>query len=166
MKPARLWLLTLLFAAAPAAAQQHQHPPAGAGMHPMQHASPADSTAVIAAAEAFRTAIVRADRAALERVVLPTAVILEGGKTETRADYLGHHFGSDGAFLKAMTREPIRRTVQVNGHTAWIASISRLHGTYRDRKLDMDSAELLVLEHTPEAGWQVAAVHWSSRPRS
>jgi ketosteroid isomerase-like protein len=127
--------------------------------------STADSAAVLAAAERFRQAITAGDQAAAEAVLLPEAVILESGGRETRSEYLSHHFVSDGAFLKAVTREPVTRSVQIAGDAAWISSVNRMHGNYRDRMVDVNSAELLVLRRTP-AGWRVAAVHWSSRPRT
>jgi ketosteroid isomerase-like protein len=149
--------LLLPLSAAPALAQQHHH-------HP-KASTTADTAAVLAVADALREAIVAGDRAALERVVLADARIHEGGKTESRAEYLGHHFGSDGAFLRAVKREPLTRTVEIGGHTARVVSTSRLHGTYRDRALDLESTEVLVLRHTPQGGWRVAEVRWSSEPR-
>lgn len=120
----------------------------------------AESAAV--AADAFRAAIVANDSTAAASIILEDALIVEGGGIETREHYLSGHFNGDGAFLSAMTREPVERTVSVAGHVAWITSTSRLQGNYRDRDVDVTSAELLVLEHS-EAGWKVAAVHWSSR---
>lgn len=149
------FVLLLPLSAAPLSAQQHQN-----------HAPAVDTVAVLAAAETFRAAIIAGDSAALQRIVWPDALILEGGDRETRAEYLSHHFGADGAFLRSMTREPLTRTVRVDGHTAWIASTSRMHGTSGDREVDLNSAELLVLRHAPGEGWRVAAVHWSSGSRN
>ncbi len=115
-----------------------------------------------AAADAFRAAIVANDSTAAASIILEDALIVEGGGIETREHYLSGHFNGDGAFLSAMTREPLERTVSVAGHAAWITSTSRLQGNFRDRDIDMTSAELLVLKHS-DAGWKVAAVHWSSR---
>jgi hypothetical protein len=159
MKHVLLALALLLpLSAAPALAQQHDH-------HAPAAAATADTAAVLAVADALREAIVAGDRATLERIVLPDARILEGGKTETRAEYLGHHFGSDGAFLSAVTREPLTRAVEIDGHTARVTSTSRLYGTYRDRAVDVESTEVLTLRHTPTEGWRVAEVRWSSQPR-
>ena len=118
-------------------------------------------------ADRFHTALAAGDRAAVEALLLPDAVVLEGGKTESRTEYFGHHFGSDAAFLAAVEREPLTRETEVAGDAAWVASTSRLHGTYDGRDLDLDSAELLVLRRDASApdGWRVAAVHWSSRSR-
>lgn len=119
-------------------------------------------------ADRFYEAIAADDRAAVEALLLPDAVVLEGGGTETRTEYLGHHFGNDAAFLAAVEREPLTRRTTVAGDAAWVASTSRLHGTYEGRALDLDSAELLVLRRDASSapnGWRVAAVHWSSGSR-
>jgi hypothetical protein len=118
-------------------------------------------------ADRFHAALAAGDRAAAEALLLPDAVVLEGGEAEARAEYLGHHFGADAAFLAALTREPLHRRTGVAGEAAWVATTSRLHGTYEGRALDLDSAELLVLRRDASApdGWRVAAVHWSSGAR-
>jgi ketosteroid isomerase-like protein len=123
--------------------------------------------AASATADRFHTALVAGDRAAVEALLLPDAVVLEGGKAEARAEYLGHHFGSDAAFLAAVEREPLTRKTDVAGDAAWVASTSRISGAYEGRTLDLDSAELLVLRRDASApdGWRVAAVHWSSTSR-
>jgi hypothetical protein len=37
-----------------------------------------------------------------------------------------------------------------------------MRGTYRDRAVNSQCVELMLLERTPE-GWRIAAIHWSSR---
>lgn len=148
-----------------------QHDQMGGMQHErMEPMSADDARAAEAAgrtADRFYTALAAGDRAAVEALLLPDAVVLERGKTEARAEYLGHHFGSDTAFLAAVEREPLTRKSDVAGDAAWVASTSRLHGTYEGRTLDLDSAELLVLRRDASApdGWRVAAVHWSSNSR-
>lgn len=156
-----LMAAALFATAAPSLAQQEHGNHAG---HVTQQAS--DTAAVAAVADALSQAIIAGDTAAVESLLLPEAKIHEGGNIETRAEYFGHHFGADGAFLRAMTREPLSRTFKIDGHTAQVTTISRLHGTYGEKALDLESTEVLILRHTPEAGWRVLEVHWSSQPRS
>jgi ketosteroid isomerase-like protein/truncated hemoglobin YjbI len=137
--------------------------PDGGMEHTTEHGPDAEAEAA-AVAERFYDALAAGDRAAVEALLLPEAVVLESGHVETTAEYFGHHFGADAAFLAGMTREPGTRTVGAAGGAAWVASTARLHGTARGRALDLDSAELLVLRRTPD-GWRIAAVHWSSSPR-
>ena len=139
-----------LLVAAPAAAQ-----------HDDLHHSADDEAEVTTIADQFVAAIAAENRSALETILSPDVLILESGGIETREEYFGHHFGADAEFLAAMTREPLDRTIRIVGDVAWITSRSRLQGTFRERDLDLDSAELLVLRRMPD-GWRIAAVHWSS----
>ncbi len=135
-----------------------------AAQHDAQHHHADDEAEVLSTANQFTAAIAAEDRSALESILSPDALILESGGIETREEYFGHHFGADAEFLAAMTREPLDRTIHIEGDIAWVASVTRLRGTFRERDLDLDSAELLVLRRTPE-GWRIAAVHWSSSSR-
>jgi len=125
----------------------------------------ADSLAVADVVEQFRAALVAADSAVVADLLTAEALILESGGQETKEEYLSHHFHSDAAFLGATTREPATSQLRLAGDAAWVASISRIHGTFRDRDIDLNSAELMVLQRTPE-GWRIAAIHWSSRSRN
>jgi ketosteroid isomerase-like protein len=147
-------LLLLVFAGSASAlrAQAHEH----GAMHA------ADSTDVVQAAKRFTEALATGDSTTIAAMLLPEAVILEGGGVEDRHHYLEHHYPSDVRFLQAMAREPKSRQAHMVGDVAYVASTSRLHGTYRDRDVDLSSAELMVLRKTAE-GWKVAAIHWSSR---
>ena len=106
-----------------------------------------------ATADRFHAALTSGDRATVEALLTPDAVILEGGQAEARAEYLGGHFARDAAFLADAQPEPLFRRTTVAGDAAWVASTQRVR--------DAEMAELLVMERTPE-GWRVAAVHWSS----
>lgn len=158
MKPIVFALFLLPLASGTAFAQHPDHAP-----HTTAAAS--DTSDVLSAADALGEAIVAGDRAAVERLMLPEARIMEGGNTETRAEYLSHHFASDGSFLRAVQQEPLSRNVEFDAHTARVVSTSRLYGTYRERSLDLISTEVLLLRHSPDEGWKVLEVHWTSEPR-
>ncbi len=128
--------------------------------HGAMHA--ADSTDVVRAVERFTEALATGDSTTVATMLVSEAVILEGGGVEDRHHYLEHHYPSDVRFLQAMAREPKSRQAHMVGDVAYVASTSRLHGTYRDRDVDLSSAELMILRKTAE-GWKVAAIHWSSR---
>jgi ketosteroid isomerase-like protein len=104
-------------------------------------------------ADRFHAALAAGDRTAMEAILAPDAVVLEGGRTESRAEYLSHHFARDAEFLAGASPEPLYRRTGVAGDAAWVASTQRLG--------DVEMAELLVMKRTPD-GWRVAAVHWSS----
>ncbi len=127
-------------------------------------AAPSDSAAVAATVARFHEALAAGDSTTVAELLAPDVQIIEGGGIETRHEYLAHHFHGDVAFLKALTREPGTAHLAVAGDAAWVASTSRLHGAYRDRDIDLNSAELMVLRRT-DAGWRITAVHWSSGRR-
>lgn len=106
-----------------------------------------------ATADRFHAALASGDRAAMEALLAPDAVVLEGGAHESRAEYLSHHFARDAEFLSGTTPESLYRRTGVAGDAAWVASTQRVG--------DTEMAELLVMKQTPD-GWRVAAVHWSS----
>lgn len=128
-----------------------------------QQAAP-DSAQVVETVERFRAALTAGDSATVAALLLPDAVILEGGGLETKEEYFGHHFGADAAFLAGMDREIEDRQVRVEEDAAWVSTTSRMQGTYDEQALDLQSAELMVLRRTPQ-GWRIAAIHWSSRSR-
>ena len=135
-------------------AQQRRN--AGAHIGDERPATPTVGEAEFAAsatADRFHAALAAGDRQAVEALLTPDAVVLEGGGHESRAEYLSHHFARDAAFLAETTVEPVFRRTTVAGDAAWVASTQRVS--------DAEMAELLVMKRTPE-GWRVAAVHWSS----
>ncbi len=106
-----------------------------------------------ATADRFHAILASGDRAAMEALLAPDAVVLEGGNHESRAEYLSHHFARDAEFLAGTTPESLYRRTTVAGDAAWVASTQRIG--------DSEMAELIVMKQTPD-GWRVAAVHWSS----
>jgi ketosteroid isomerase-like protein len=123
-----------------------------------------DSSAVVAAVDAYHTALSAGDSVTVAALLTEDATILESGGVETRAQYLGGHLRGDIAFAAAVPRERGAITVRVRGDVAWATSTSVTQGTYREREINSASAELMVLERTA-TGWKIAAIHWSSRAR-
>lgn len=127
-----------------------------------QNATVEDSAAVVQVLERFREAIINNNREKASDLLTEDARILESGGIETKEEYLSHHFHSDGKFLSAMEREVQSQKVETNESTAWVSTASRMHGTYDDGDISINSAELAVLVKT-EQGWKISSVHWSSR---
>lgn len=123
-----------------------------------------DSTAVAITVDRFHQALATGDSATAMNLLAPDAVILESGGMETRAEYRSHHLPADIAFARAVPRDrgPIRVTVRDD--VAWATSTSVTRGEYRDREVNSSGVELMVLTRAPE-GWEIAAIHWSSRAR-
>lgn len=121
-----------------------------------------DSANVEAAVGAFHAALHEGDVAAVERLLAPDAVILEGGHRESRAEYLSHHLHADIEFAQAVRSETLGVHSTVLGDVAWVSSTSKTSGTFKDTPVHLVGAELVVLSRTGD-GWQIRAVHWSSR---
>ena len=124
-----------------------------------------DSVAAAAAVATFHSALRAGDSAAVLALLAPDATILEAGGAETVAEYRGGHLPADIEFARATASEPSAVTVRVRGEVAWATSVSRVHGEFRGRAIDSDSAELMVLVRDA-TGWRIAAIHWSSHRRA
>ena len=136
--------------------------PARVGDAPIVYGS--DSAEVAAVVERYHQALVAGDSAAVLRLLADDAVILESGGVETRDEYRSHHLPGDMAFVRAVksVRSPLR--VVVRGDVAWASSTSTTQGEFRGRAINSSGAELMVLVRASQ-GWQIAAIHWSSRAR-
>lgn len=117
---------------------------------------------VIEALDDFRMAIIKNNQEKASSLLTDDARILESGGIETKEEYLSHHFHSDGKFLSAMEREVKTQKVKSTENTAWISTVSYMQGTYNDKDISINSAELAVLVKT-DRGWKISSVHWSSR---
>lgn len=138
--------VTLAAAAVPAAAQR----------------AAADSAAVARTVADFHAALSAGDSAAALRLLAPDLRVLESGNVESLSEYRSHHLAADIAFSRAVPSERQVHAVSVADSVAWIVATSRSTGTYRDRAIDSDGAELMVLSRHG-AGWRIRAIHWSSR---
>lgn len=123
-----------------------------------------DSTAVVSALAAFHAALASGDSTAALRLLTPDAIILESGGSETVAEYRAHHLPADIAFARAVPSTRTLRRVAVTGDVAWVASTSTTRGEFRGRAINSRGAELATLRRT-SGGWQITAMHWSSRTR-
>jgi hypothetical protein len=113
------------------------------------------------AVEQFHSAIATGDTAVVARLLDAGAVILESGDLETRAEYLSHHLSADVAFSRDTKTARNTPRVTQSGAAAWVASTSRVTGTFEGRPVDSDGAELIVLRRTGTT-WRIVAIHWSS----
>ena len=155
--PGRAVLLSLIFAvSSPACAQ-----PSSSGPATPARASDFDSAA--ATVDSFHAALRQGDTAAAARLVADDALIFEeGGAERSKAEYEAHHLGADAAFSKAVPAVKTRRAGKASGDTAWVATESRVTGTFNGRAVDRTMVETMVLRRTDD-GWRIVHIHWSSR---
>ena len=123
-----------------------------------------DSADVANVLAQFYSALTAGDSATALSLLAPDALILESGDLETRAEYRAHHLKDDIDFARAVRSQRKVLRVTVSGSAAWIIATSSTEGRFQGRPISMVGAELLVLRKTG-AGWQIAAVHWSSHRR-
>lgn len=118
-----------------------------------------------AIAESFSRALAAGDEKTARALLLPDVLIYESGGVESSAaEYAGHHLPADMAFLAKLKRTQLSQSSGGNGATAWVATRSRLTGRFKNKDVDLDSTETLVMTRT-ENGWRIAHIHWSSAPR-
>jgi ketosteroid isomerase-like protein len=157
-------------------AADHDQPTAGATEgtsdghgHGQSHDDAANVTAIEDSAHPaslvatqLADAIAMGDINSLRAVVAADVVIFESGGIESSlTEYEGHHMPADMAFMKAMSREVISQQVIDSGDSATVVTRSRLHGTYKDKEIDLNSTETLVMRKL-HGHWKVVHIHWSS----
>src|SRR5665811_1534825 len=124
--------LILLFVISGTAVAQHEHHDEEGAKEKM-HA--AGSEEIVQVLENFRMAIINNNQEKASELLAEDARILESGGIETKEEYLSHHFHSDGKFLSAMEREVKSQEVKSSENTAWVSTVSHMHGTYNDREM-------------------------------
>ncbi|MEO5624266.1 MAG: c-type cytochrome [Dokdonella sp.] len=111
-----------------------------------------------AAARAFHTALQTGDRAGVLALLAPEVTVSEGGETQSRDEYAGHHLAEDIAFLKTATITPISLASMAMGATAMVGSESTVLVV---GKPAFNSREMLTLKHDG-ANWKIVSIQWQS----
>jgi ketosteroid isomerase-like protein len=118
-----------------------------------------------AAVEAFHSALAAGNREEALRWLDPQVVIFESGGAEmSRDEYAGHHLGGDMEFVGAVKTEVLDRQAHSEGDVAWVLTRARTTGQFRERDLDVDGVETMVLRRAG-GQWRIVHVHWSSAAR-
>lgn len=157
-------LLALSLAGAMLGSTAFAHEPAQAASTSASTISEAAQPAV-AVVEDFSRALKGGDFKRVGELLTDDVLILEsGGAERSREEYLGHHAISDAAFLKDAHSALKHRTARVEGDIAWIGTESELHAKKDGKPMTLLSTETMVLRRT-DAGWRIAHIHWSSRPK-
>jgi len=142
----------------PPPAAVHTHADGKQEVHATAAGSPVET------AKALHDALSSGDASRVKTLLDPKVLILEsGGAERSWAEYAAHHLNADMDFLKTVSYKLERQIGDTVGDLAWVASESRMTGTSKDKPVDIQSTETLVLKKT-SAGWKVVHVHWSSRP--
>ena len=110
----------------------------------------------------FHEAINKGDSDRARSYLDDAIIIFEGGGVERSADeYASHHMLSDMAFLKNLTITSLEHQVKVDGNMAVSISRSKMQGVFKDKEIDMNSMETLVLKRVKDK-WKIIHIHWSN----
>lgn len=113
--------------------------------------------------DAFHAALAAGDSAAALNLLAPDVVIFESGGAEmSREKYRSHHLGADIEFSKSTAREITDRRVEAGPDVSIVLTRSATRGTFRDREIDSQGVETMVLVRTNEE-WKISHIHWSAR---
>lgn len=142
-----------------ASAHPVPNPPVSALSAPL---SP-DGQEVANVVDAFHAALARGDAAAAAALLDEGAVIYEEGEAEqSKTAYVASHLPADITFLAGIKETVLDRSGAATSDLAWIASRGRMQGSFRDRPIDRETTETMVLRKTAD-GWRIVHIHWSSK---
>lgn len=146
----------LVTASLPLAAHEPTAPTTGSSaVEPAAHGA-------AAIVDAFHSALAKGDLVGAKALLGEDALIYESGGVERgKAEYASHHLPADAEFTAATTRTVGRRTGHASAGMAWIATESKVTGTFKERPINSASIETMILRRDPE-GWRIAHIHWSS----
>lgn len=109
----------------------------------------------------FHEALAKGQAESVMSALSPDVIILEGARIERSAEeYRQHHLQADMRFSSSVKTATIEHYVHVYGDTA--VSISRSHtaGLYKDKQIDKQGNETLVLKRI-DGNWMISHIHWS-----
>ena len=110
----------------------------------------------------FHDALETGNATRVRELLADNILIFEGGGVERSADqYASHHMLSDMAFLKSIDIKVLEQQVKVKGDSAVAMSRSKMQGTYKKNKIDLESMETMVL-HKDNGTWKIVHLHWSN----
>lgn len=87
-------------------------------------------------------------------------IIYEGGNAETKEQYRSGHVRSDIAFASAVQRTTTSANVILSGEMAVYTSTYKSAGRYRNRGVNTEGTETIVLLRTAD-GWRIRHIHSS-----
>jgi ketosteroid isomerase-like protein len=89
-------------------------------------------------------------------------LIYEGGGVERSADeYASHHLLADIKYLSALKSTTLEHQVKVMGNMALSTSRAKTVGQYKDKAVDSEGMQTMVLEKIA-GSWKIVHIHWSN----
>jgi ketosteroid isomerase-like protein len=123
----------------------------------------ADATDAIIVVNAFHAALERGDAQAALALLDPDVLVYEEGDVErSLREYASAHLRADMDFASVTDQTVIARRSNRVGDLAWVSTRSRVTGRFRDRDIDRQTTETMLLMRDTK-GWRIMHIHWSSK---
>lgn len=120
-----------------------------------------DAREAAAVVDRFHEALASGDLSGAAALLDDDALIFESGGVErSKAEYAAHHLPADAAFSKAVGRQITARAGQSRNGLAWVATESRMSGSFNGKPVDRLAIETMILRRN--GGWKIVHIHWSS----
>lgn len=115
-----------------------------------------------AVVDRFHEALKGGDLADAAGLLDESALVYESGGVErSKSEYQSHHLPADAAFSKAVPGVITRRSGGAAANIAWVATESRMKGSFNGSPVDRVSTETMVLRQD-RGRWKIVHIHWSS----
>ncbi len=111
--------------------------------------------------DAFHFALKAGNRKkALDLLAADVLVFEQGRLDRSRSEYAKSHLHEDITFSSGTQRSVARRAIKLLGNAAWVLSVNRSRGKFKNRPVDITTDETMILTRT--AGkWRIVHIHWS-----
>lgn len=116
--------------------------------------------------DAFHFALKAGDRRkALEQLTADVLIFEQGRIERSRTEYARQHLAEDIGFASVTQRTVTRRAVKIQGNVAWVTSINRTRGRFKNRNVDFTTDETMILVRVG-GKWRITHIHWSFDDRA
>jgi ketosteroid isomerase-like protein len=116
--------------------------------------------------DAFHLALKSGDRRkALEQLTADVLVFEQGRLERSRTEYARQHLAEDIGFASVTQRTVTRRSTKLQGTVAWVTSVNRTRGRFKNRNVDFTTDETMILLRVG-GKWRITHIHWSFDDRA
>ncbi len=111
--------------------------------------------------DAFHYALKAGDRRkALEQLTADVLIFEQGRIERSRTEYARKHLAEDIGFASVTQRTVSRRSVKIQANVAWVTSVNRARGKFKNRNVDFSTDETMILTRV-SGKWRITHIHWS-----
>lgn len=104
-------------------------------------------------------------RKVLEQLTADVLVFEQGRIERSRTEYARQHLAEDIGFASVTQRTVTRRSVKIQGNVAWVTSVNRTRGRFKNRNVDFITDETMILLRVG-GRWRITHIHWSFDDRA